>query len=100
MTAGVVPYQALQRGKDLVAGGRPLADGDCVLGYGTFPFARQIQLHRRWTPGAWCDAANLDCTTYYAYFGRFLLNEHYAIMPAVEAIRQRDRLYETLGPDD
>jgi hypothetical protein len=26
-----------------------------VVGYGTFPFAGQVQLHRRWVPGAWCD---------------------------------------------
>jgi hypothetical protein len=99
MDAEVVPFQALLKEKDLVAGGRPLADGDCVIAYGTFPFARQVQLHRRWTPGAWCDPQNLDCTTYFAHFGRFLLNEYYAIMPGVEAIRQRDWLYEVFGPE-
>ena len=61
MAAEVVPFQALLKEKSLTAGGRPLAEGDCVLGYGTFPFARQIQLHRRWVPGAWCDPGNLDC---------------------------------------
>jgi hypothetical protein len=24
------------------------ANGDCVRGYGAFPFARQTELHRRW----------------------------------------------------
>jgi hypothetical protein len=100
MAAEAVPFQTLQKEKALVVGGRPLADGNCIIGYGTFPFARQIQLHRRWTPGAWCDPANLDCSCYFAHFGRFLLNQHYAIMPGVEAIRQRDWLYEVLGTDD
>ena len=58
MAAEVVPFRTLLKEKDIVAVGRPLAEGDCVLGYGTFPFARQIQLHRRWVPGAWCDPAN------------------------------------------
>ncbi len=100
MAAEIVPFQALLKEKSLVAGGRPLADGDCLVGYGTFPFARQIQLHRRWVPGAWCDPASLDCSCYFAHFGCFLLNQHYAILPGVEAIRQRDWLYEVFGKDD
>jgi hypothetical protein len=100
MAAEVVPFQALLKEKNLVAGGRPLAEGDCVIGYGTFPFARQIQLHRRWLPGAWCDPTNLDCTCYFAHFGKFLLNQNYAIMPGVEAVRQRDWLFEVFGRED
>jgi hypothetical protein len=100
MAAEVVPFQALLKERNLVADGRPLADGDCVVGYGTFPFARQVQLHRRWVPGAWCDPAHLDCSCYFAHFGRFLLNQHYAILPGVEAVRQWDWLYEVFGRDD
>jgi hypothetical protein len=100
MAAEPVPFQALQKEKPLVVGDHPLADGDCAIGYGTFPFARQIQLHRRWTPGAWCDPDNLDCTAYFAHFGRFLLNQNYAILPGVEAVRQRDWLFEVFGKDD
>src|SRR3954452_22239116 len=100
MAAEVVPFQALQNEKNLVAGGRPLAEGDCVIGYGTFPFARQIQLHRRWVPGAWCNLEDLDCATYFAHFGPFLLNQHYAIIPGVEAVRQRDWLYSVFGQND
>jgi hypothetical protein len=99
MAAEVVPFQVLLKEKDLVAGGRPLVDGDCVIAYGTFPFARQVQLHRRWRPGAWCDPASLDCTTYYAQFGKYLLNGRYAIMPGVEAIRQQDWLFKVFGRD-
>jgi hypothetical protein len=100
MAAEMVPFQTLQKEKDLLGGGLPLAEGNCVIGYGTFPFAREIQLHRQWGPGAWCDPVNLDCTTYFGHFGRFLLNQHYAIMPGVEAIRQQDWVYEVFGKDD
>src|SRR4051812_48587437 len=100
MIVEVVPHRALLKEKDIVAGGRPLADGDCVITYGTFPFARQVQLHRRWVPGAWCDPTNLECTTYFVRFGKFLLNQNYAILPAVQAICQRDWIYEEFGPDD
>src|SRR5215471_11801147 len=73
MAAEVVPFQALLKQESIVAGGQRLAEGDCVIGYGTFPFARQIQLHRGWVPGAWCNPQNLDCVAYFSYFGKFLL---------------------------
>jgi len=100
MAAEVVPHQALKKGSVPVIGGEPLSADACVIGYGTFPFARQIQIHHRWAPGAWCSAQNLDCTVYFAYFGKFLLNQNYAMMPGVEAIRQRDWLFSTFGRDD
>lgn len=100
MAAEVVPHQSLRKGSAPVVGGQPLAPEGCVLGYGTFPFAQQILLHHRWLPGAWCSAENLDCARYFAYFGRYLLNQHYAIMPGVEAIRQRDWLFNVFGRDE
>ncbi len=81
MAGAVVPHQSLKKRSVPVVGGQPLASDACVIGYGIFPFARQIQLHHRWVPGAWCSAENLDCAAYFAYFGRYLLNQQYAIMP-------------------
>src|SRR3954466_2802086 len=81
MAAAEVPHEALLKEKALIVGGKLLTEGDCVIGYGTFPFAREIQLNRRRTPGAWCDPEKLDCTTYFARFGKYLLNQHYAILP-------------------
>ena len=100
MAGEVVPHQALKKGSVPVVGGQPLAPDACVIGYGTFPFARQIHLHHRWIPGAWCSAENLDCAAYFAYFGPYLLNQRYAIMPGVEAIRQRDWLFSVFGRDE
>src|SRR4051794_27683227 len=84
MAGGLVPHSALRAGAGVVVDGQTVPPDGCVIGYGTFPFARQIQLHGPWTPGAWCDPGNLDCSTYYAYFGKYLLNQHYAILPGVE----------------
>lgn len=100
MLAEVVPHRSLRKGSTPVVNGQSLSSDACVIGYGTFPFARQIQLHHRWTPGAWCSAENLDCATYFAYFGPHLLNQQYIILPGVEAIRQQDWLYSVLGRDD
>jgi hypothetical protein len=41
MAAAFVPHQALKNNSDVLIEGRPLSPGDCVNGYGTYPFARQ-----------------------------------------------------------
>jgi hypothetical protein len=100
MAAEIVPHSALRKGSTVTVAGQPLEEGARVIGYGTFPFARQIQIHHRWVPGAWCTPENLDCATYYAHFGRYLLNQRYAMLPGVEAIRMRDWLYSVFAEDD
>ncbi|WP_165075163.1 ATP-grasp domain-containing protein [Paludisphaera rhizosphaerae] len=100
MIGSIVPHGSLKAGASLAIDGQPVPPDRCVIGYGTFPFARQIQLHHEWAPGAWCDAEKLDCSTYFAYYGKYLLNQHYAIMPGVEAIRQSDWVFTVFGVDD
>jgi hypothetical protein len=99
MRTAVLTYLALKKGATVMIDGQPIGPSDCVIGYGTYPFARQIQLHRPWVPGSWCDVEKLDCARYYAYFGKFLLNQTYAIMPGVEAIRQRRWIFSMYGAD-
>ena len=98
MGAEAISHRALNReAGPIVIEGRLLEADACVIGYGTFPFARQIMLHLQWLPGAWCAAENLDCATYYAHYGGYLLNQNYAILAGVEAIRQRDWLFSVFG---
>ena len=59
MVAGVVPFGAIAKGTPVEIDGRVVPADACVIAYGTFPFARQVQLHYPWVPGAWCDPANL-----------------------------------------
>lgn len=99
MAVEVLPYQALRKGLAPVVGGKPLSADECVLGYGTFPFAQQILLHHRWTPGAWCSAVNLDCAAYFVHFGKYLLNQELVILPGIEAIQRRDWLFDVYGRD-
>lgn len=100
LTAEVVPHRAIRKGTCPTVAGQPLAHDACVIGYGTYPFAQEILIHHRWTPGAWCSAENLDCTTYYPHFGRFLLNQPHRIMPGVEAIRRCEELFAEFARDD
>jgi hypothetical protein len=68
-----------------------------VVFTGTLTLMQYIQRYRRWVPGGWCTFKNLACSTYYAHFGRFLLNRNYTMLPIVEAIRQQDRICSSLG---
>src|SRR4051812_47592365 len=86
MACHVIRHEPFVRGAYDLGGGAPLPDDACVIFYGSFPLLRHIQLRHHWVPGGWCNADNLACATYYAYFGRFLLNQRYALLPGVEAV--------------
>ena len=100
MTAASISHRVLSQRGSLIAAGAPLADHACVVGYGTYPFAREIQLHRGWSPGAWCTAENLDCAAYYPRFAKHLLNRRHALLTGVEAIASGERLFDEFGRDD
>ncbi|OWK41833.1 hypothetical protein FRUB_03911 [Fimbriiglobus ruber] len=97
MVCEFVRYREFVKGPLPRPGGNALATGACVIVYGTYPVVRHVQLHHRWAPGGWCHTANLDCTSYYAYFGPHLLNRRYAMLPGVEAVRNKDWLFDALG---
>ncbi|MBD2461417.1 ATP-grasp domain-containing protein [Oscillatoria sp. FACHB-1407] len=68
-------------------------DHECVLFRGTLNLGRDI-LRTSWIPGAYMDEKNLRCTTYYTYFGQYLLNNKYFILPLGELIRRREEIFE------
>ena len=95
-----VDYRPAKQPPDDIFGCPPLTDDACVILWGTLPLMRQIQLRRKWIPGGWCNIVNLDCATYYAYFGHYLLNGYYSMLPGVEALRLEAELFAEFGPDD
>jgi len=71
----------------------------CVVFQGSLNLARQLR-SKRWVPGVWCDLKQFKCSTYYPYFGKFLLNQDYFFVPVFELRRRKDNLYQHLGLDD
>ncbi len=69
-------------------------DDDCVICYGSLNLIKQLQRQKPWVPGSWCNFKNFECTTYYAHFGKYLLNDRYIMMPLAEVKRRKDELYE------
>ena len=68
---------------------------DCVVFYGTLNLGRQIQKQKGWVPGAYCNFQNLTCITYFSHWGKYLLNNHYLMMPILEIYRQSNHIYNT-----
>jgi hypothetical protein len=100
MAVESLSHRILSQQRRVTAGGRVVDEGACVIGYGTSPFVREIQLHRSWIPGAWYAPDNLDCRAYYPRFEKHLLNRRYVVLSYVEAISARDRLFDEFGHDD
>ncbi|MDF1660937.1 MAG: ATP-grasp domain-containing protein, partial [Planctomycetota bacterium] len=68
-----------------------------VIVLASHPLIQHIQKTRRWTPGPWCNQDKLECSSYYAFFGPYLLNQNYTLLPGVEAIRHKERLFKNPG---
>ncbi len=68
-----------------------------VVYFGGPALMEHIQRTRRWRPGGWCTFANFHCEVYYCYFGQYLLNEDYVLLPACEAVRQSQRIFARLA---
>jgi hypothetical protein len=64
---------------------------ECVLFRGTLSLGRDI-LRTSWIPGAYMDEKNLRCSTYYTYFGQYLLNNKYFILSLGELIRRKEEI--------
>ncbi len=65
-----------------------LSSEDCVICYGDINFIRRVKSKSPMIPGGWCNFENMKCSTYYSYFGRYLLNKQYIMMPIGELLRR------------
>ena len=67
-----------------------------VIFYGSLNLARQIR-SMNLIPGVWCNLEKMKCTSYYPYYGKFLINNDYTIIPFGELDRLRPKLFERFG---
>jgi hypothetical protein len=54
----------------------------------------------QWIPSAWYKQEFFQCKYYYQFFGSYLFNDKYIMLPQGEVIRQIEFLYNTLGKHD
>jgi len=76
------------------------ADNDCVIFYGSLNLAARLQKKKPWIPGPWCNFKNFYCSKYYTYFGEYLFNKDYIMLPMKEAIRRKHQLCRLLETDN
>ena len=76
------------------------SDEDCVIFYGTLNLARQLQREKGWVPGVYCNFTNMCCKTYYSYWGKYLFNQDYIMLPMLEIKRKREEIFKQFGVDD
>lgn len=65
-----------------------------VMFRGSLNLSRIIRQDSNWVPGTYLNEKYLDCTYYYAKFGKYLLNRDYMIMPLVEVTRRKEDLLD------
>jgi hypothetical protein len=70
---------------------------DLVIFYGSLNLARQLTQEKHKNLVIYSTVASYECTKYYAYLAKFLLNKDYVMMPFSELKRQREFLYHTFG---
>lgn len=71
----------------------------CVVFYGSLNLAKQLLSNKQFQPFISCTFPNYKCSKYYAYFGKFLLNKNYSMLPFSELERNKDFLFEEFGRD-
>lgn len=75
-------------------------DREPILFYGSLNMEQEVQKTTYWIPGSFCNLPAFNCTYYYPRFGKYLLNEYYAMFPFGELNRRKDFLYDAFGQDE
>lgn len=95
MQCEVVNYTPFQGGEY-----NQYSNEDCVVFYGSLNLARQLQREKSWVPGPICNFKNMCCKTYYSYWGEYLFNQDYIMLPMLEIKRRREEIFKQFGIDD
>jgi len=74
----------------------PTISGPCFF-HGSLGNADRIHRELPWQPGAFCKTQNFYCSAWYSTAARFLLHEHWQVLPAVQAVERADELFERIG---
>lgn len=73
--------------------------GACVVTHADIDLVNRVLSDGHWTPGGFATVEHFYCSHYFSYFGRFLLNQDYIMLPFAELRRRAGFLFDTLGRD-
>lgn len=72
-----------------------IPEGELSVFYGSLNLARTAR--KKYIGGVWCDLAKLRCSSYYPYFGKYLLNSPYCMFPFGDYKNLKPYLFKTFG---
>ena len=72
----------------------------CIVTAGSIWMNGEIRKMRPNWAGNWHDESLYDCTRYYTYWGEYITQQNYIMLPFAEMVRRKDWLYKTIGVDD
>lgn len=72
----------------------------CVVTFGTLNLVRDLQHNTNWVPGAWCNFQNFKCSTYYAYWHKYMWNRNGWFQPWGQIRDDYDGETFFIRPDD
>ena len=76
------------------------SDDECVIVVASLQLAGQLLNQKKWTPNAWLNLKQYECSYYYAHLGKYLFNDKYIMLPRTEAKRRITELFEMYGKED
>jgi hypothetical protein len=72
----------------------------CVVTHGDIELVTRVRREKLWKPGAFATIEKFACSSYYRWFGRFILNQDHVMLPFGELDRKRDYLFDKFGTDN
>lgn len=77
-----------------------IPDDACVVINGPAARVAELSHKRRWIPLGWCEPDVFACRTYYAYWPRHILQEHFAFLPLGSLPSQKQHIFEAIAKQD
>lgn len=74
-------------------------ENECVIVVGSINLARQLQKEKTWILGVWLNSHAYECTSFYPYLGKHLLNKDYVMLPRAEVRRKWTQLLKIFGEE-
>lgn len=76
------------------------SDNECVICYGSLNFINGLRTKAKWTPSFWYETKQFLCSTYYAYMGKYLLNDKHCFVTLNELKRNKQFFFQTFGKNN
>jgi len=93
--AKVISYELTAKKVDM----DNFSNDDCIIFRGSLGETRQIQRTRPWVPGTIANFPHFHFAYWGAYWGKYLMNQEYAMMPYGEFLRRKDWVFENFGTE-